>query len=131
MNELTIKMRIPSEQHTRLYHMGLVDNTGAPELLGLEGLASVCSGCLYDDMKAFHSATQHAINLYREALPDIVENKASELYQVLRREYAAIGEGMPKPVKLLASDENCLLYYLFSFFENWREYLKDDRLLEE
>lgn len=48
MNEFALKkpISLTPEQFSRLYRMGLVDSAGAPQLLGLEGLASVTSGCL-------------------------------------------------------------------------------------
>lgn len=110
---------------TRLYRMGLVDARGCPELLGLETLASVCSGCLYDDLN-----TEIATQLYNEALFALSPAKPQLIYQILVRAYTSIGATVPKPVQLLSDDENCLLYYTFSFLENWRDYLKADGILE-
>lgn len=126
MKELTIKTAVPSEQYTRLYRMGLVAQTGSPELLGLETLASICSGCLYDDLGA-----DAATNLYREALASLTPTKPQFVYKILMRAYSSLSEPVPKPVELLAKDENCLLYYIFAFLENWRVYLKDDGMLED
>lgn len=112
-------------KHVRLYRMGLVDLQGAPELLGLEMLASTTSGCLYDDLE--RSA---ALALYFNALVNLIPNHPEKVYSELAKAYSNAGEPVPKPVQLLAKDECCLLYFLFAYFENWREYLYEDGLLE-
>ena len=116
---------------SRLYRMGLVNAGGEPELLGIETLASVCSGCLYDDMAAFYKSTINALHLYREMLPMVLTSEPQPIFDLMVREYAAIGEAVPKPLKELSCEQNCLLSYVFSFLENWRTYLVDDNILEE
>lgn len=117
---------IVPEEFSRLYRMGFVDAKGRPELLGLESIASACSGCLYDDLSA-----DGAMELYTAMLQKLIPAQPREAYAILCAVYATASEPTPKPVRLLAQNEDCLLYYIFAFLENWRVYLKDDGMLEE
>lgn len=122
---LTQSLYKPDSKDVRLYRMGLIDLYGSPELLGLEMLASTMSGCLYDDM-----GRDPALTLYVNALDNLISNLPERVYAQLTQAYSNAGESVPKPVQLLVKDESCLLYFLFSFLENWREYLCEDGLLE-
>ncbi len=117
--------QVPDAQFLRLYRMGLADIDGCPEVMGLEMLASVTSGCLYDDL-----GKRQALSLYAEAIQSLFPCQLSQIYARLLKTYSEAGEPVPKPIQLLAKDDDCLTYFLFAFFEDWREYLSADGLLE-
>ena len=112
-------------QSTRLYRMGLVDVDNKPELLGLETLASICSGCLYDDL-----TQDSALKFYCESIKKFSPSSPNAVFEMLSQTYASINELIPKPIQLLACSKDCLPYFIFSFLENWRLYLVDNGLLE-
>ncbi|GKH48140.1 hypothetical protein CE91St46_10890 [Eubacteriales bacterium] len=115
----------PDAQFLRLYRMGLTDIDGCPEVMGLEMLASVTSGCLYDDLDKLS-----ALSLYNEAIANPFPCQLSQIHTRLLKAYEEAGEPVPKPIQLLAKDADCLTYFLVAFFEDWREYLSADGLLE-
>ena len=123
--DLYICPQKPEAQFFRLYRMGLTDLDGCPEVMGLEMLASVTSGCLYDDL-----AKPAALKLYNEAIANPFPCRLPQIHTRLLKAYEEAGEPVPKPIQLLAKDDDCLTYFLFAFFEDWREYLSADGLLE-
>lgn len=125
------KTTLTPEQITRLYRMGLTDTSGLPETLGIEVLASVVSGCLYCDMAAYYDLGEHMVAFYASLLPVVMgEGEPLEFLKLIELEYAAIAETVPKPLRFLAEDGECLRCFLIAFLENWSLYLREDRLLE-